>query len=72
MTEKEKRYTYWTPPRDPEKPAAKERPGNYQCCIVGCARQAVEFAAQDVPYCERHAASNRQSTRQYMSRMNGF
>lgn len=40
------------------------------CCVTGCRREAVEFAAPDVPYCSRHAASNRQATAAYMRDIN--
>jgi hypothetical protein len=40
------------------------------CCVTGCDSPAVEFAAPGVPYCSRHAASNRASTAQMMGRAN--
>lgn len=42
------------------------------CCVYGCSEPAIEWAARNVPYCAKHAASNRESTRQYMNRISGF
>jgi hypothetical protein len=36
------------------------------CCI--CGDPATEYAAQNTPYCARHAASNRDATRQMQER----
>jgi hypothetical protein len=42
------------------------------CHIIGCGKNATMVAAPNVHYCERHAASDLQATRQYMSQLNGF
>jgi len=41
------------------------------CHTSGCWRAATRLAAPNVAYCDEHAASNDQSTRNYMAQING-